>query len=150
MVRRHGPSSLTQEPFHSCQGSISHPDGHPPHPRCFPCCPWTRRRPRGRFKSCRDDLETSSRRGCYAVGEWSIADAAVTPFFARAEVMFKNKIGKYKEGKGKATLSPKRCSRDTNSLAPPVPKTGTYAGRNLKKGRNEISVMDPIYSKGNA
>ena len=39
----------------------------------------------------------------YAVGEWSIADAAVTPFFARAEVAFKNDIGKYEEGKGKAT-----------------------------------------------
>ena len=39
----------------------------------------------------------------YAVGEWSIADAAVTPFFARAEVAFKNEIGKYEEGKGKAT-----------------------------------------------
>lgn len=39
----------------------------------------------------------------YAVGEWSIADAAVTPFFARAEVAFKNDLGKYEEGKGKAT-----------------------------------------------
>lgn len=39
----------------------------------------------------------------YAVGEWSIADAAVTPFFARAEVAFKNDVGKYEEGKGKAT-----------------------------------------------
>lgn len=39
----------------------------------------------------------------YAVGEWSIADAAVTPFFARAEVALKNDIGKYVEGKGKST-----------------------------------------------
>lgn len=39
----------------------------------------------------------------YAVGEWSIADAAVTPFFARAEVAFKNDLGQYEEGKGKAT-----------------------------------------------
>jgi glutathione S-transferase len=38
----------------------------------------------------------------YAVGNWSIADAAVTPFFARAEVVFKNDIGVYEEGKGKA------------------------------------------------
>ena len=38
----------------------------------------------------------------YAVGQWSIADAAVTPFFARAEVTFKNDIGKYEVGKGKA------------------------------------------------
>ena len=38
----------------------------------------------------------------YAVGKWSIADAAITPFFARAEVLFKNDIGKYEEGKGKA------------------------------------------------
>lgn len=38
----------------------------------------------------------------YAVGKWSIADAAVTPFFARAEVTLKNDIGKYEEGKGKA------------------------------------------------
>lgn len=38
----------------------------------------------------------------YAVGQWSIADGAVTPFFARAEVTLKNDIGKYEEGKGKA------------------------------------------------
>lgn len=38
----------------------------------------------------------------YAVGEWSIADAAVTPFFARAEITLKNDLGKYEEGKGKA------------------------------------------------
>ena len=38
----------------------------------------------------------------YAVGKWSIADAAVTPFLARAEVVLKNDIGKYEEGKGKA------------------------------------------------
>ncbi|KAF9556784.1 hypothetical protein CPC08DRAFT_641089 [Agrocybe pediades] len=37
----------------------------------------------------------------YAIGEWSIADAAITPFFARAEQVFKNDIGKYEEGKGK-------------------------------------------------
>ncbi|KAF9472328.1 hypothetical protein BDN70DRAFT_868509 [Pholiota conissans] len=39
----------------------------------------------------------------YAVGQWSIADAAVLPFFARAEVSFKNDIGAYEEGNGKAT-----------------------------------------------
>ncbi|KAF5318828.1 hypothetical protein D9619_010983 [Psilocybe cf. subviscida] len=39
----------------------------------------------------------------YAIGNWSIADAAVTPFFARAEVVFKNDIGAYEAGKGKAT-----------------------------------------------
>jgi len=38
----------------------------------------------------------------YAVGKWSIADAAVTPFLARGEVVLKNDIGKYEEGKGKA------------------------------------------------
>jgi glutathione S-transferase len=38
----------------------------------------------------------------YAVGKWSIADAAVTPFLARAEVALKDDIGKYEEGKGKA------------------------------------------------
>ena len=39
----------------------------------------------------------------YAVGQWSIADAAVTPFFARAEVALTNDLGVYEEGKGKAT-----------------------------------------------
>ncbi|KAH9477358.1 Glutathione S-transferase U5 [Psilocybe cubensis] len=39
----------------------------------------------------------------FAVGEWSIADAAVLPFFARAEVTIGNDIGKFEEGKGKAT-----------------------------------------------
>ncbi|KAF8156590.1 hypothetical protein B0H34DRAFT_770010 [Crassisporium funariophilum] len=39
--------------------------------------------------------------GGYAVGEWSIADAAVTPFLARAEVVFKNDLGKYEEGRGR-------------------------------------------------
>ncbi|CAA7257398.1 unnamed protein product [Cyclocybe aegerita] len=38
----------------------------------------------------------------FAVGEWTIADAAVTPFFARAEVALKNDVGKYAEGQGKA------------------------------------------------
>jgi len=38
----------------------------------------------------------------YAVGEWSIADAAITPFLARADVALKNDIGKYEAGKGKA------------------------------------------------
>jgi glutathione S-transferase len=37
----------------------------------------------------------------FAVGTWSIADAAVVPFLARAEVVLKNDIGKYEEGKGK-------------------------------------------------
>ena len=38
----------------------------------------------------------------YAIGKWSIADADVIPFFAPAEVLFKNDIGKYEVGKGKA------------------------------------------------
>ncbi len=37
----------------------------------------------------------------YAVGQWNIVDAAVS-FFAHAEVTFKNDIGKYEVGKGKA------------------------------------------------
>jgi glutathione S-transferase len=36
----------------------------------------------------------------YAVGEWSIADAAVTPFLARASVALKNDLGAYDQGKG--------------------------------------------------
>jgi len=39
----------------------------------------------------------------YAIGEWSIADAAVTPFLARAEISFTNDLGKFEAGKGKAT-----------------------------------------------
>lgn len=39
----------------------------------------------------------------YAVGDWSIADAAVTPFLARAEISFSNDLGKYESGKGVAT-----------------------------------------------
>ncbi|KAF5351189.1 hypothetical protein D9756_008183 [Leucocoprinus leucothites] len=37
----------------------------------------------------------------YAIGEWSIADAAVTPFLARAELAFKNDLGAFDEGDGK-------------------------------------------------
>ncbi len=37
----------------------------------------------------------------YAIGEWSIADAAVTPFLARAEVALKNDLGAFDEGTGK-------------------------------------------------
>lgn len=37
----------------------------------------------------------------YAVGEWSIADAAVVTFVARAEVGLKNDLGAYDEGTGK-------------------------------------------------
>jgi len=34
----------------------------------------------------------------YAVGQWSIADAAVTPFFARLEVYLSNDLGRAQEG----------------------------------------------------
>lgn len=37
----------------------------------------------------------------YAVGDWSIADAAVTPFLARAEIAIKNDLGAYDEGAGR-------------------------------------------------
>lgn len=38
----------------------------------------------------------------YAVGpEWTIADAAITPFLARALTTFKHDIGGYDEGEGK-------------------------------------------------
>ena len=41
--------------------------------------------------------------GSYAVGkEWSLADAAVTPFLARAFTTLKHDIGAYDEGQGKA------------------------------------------------
>ncbi|KAJ2924900.1 hypothetical protein H1R20_g12213, partial [Candolleomyces eurysporus] len=36
----------------------------------------------------------------YAVGEWSIADAAVTPFLGRANAVLKNDLGAYDQGKG--------------------------------------------------
>ncbi|RXW14521.1 hypothetical protein EST38_g11334 [Candolleomyces aberdarensis] len=40
--------------------------------------------------------------GGYAVGnDWTIADAAITPFLARALVTFKHDIGAYDEGEGK-------------------------------------------------
>lgn len=38
----------------------------------------------------------------YAVGEFSLADAAVIPFLARALAALKNDVGSYDEGKGKA------------------------------------------------
>lgn len=41
----------------------------------------------------------------YAVGQWSIADAAVTPFLARAEVALRDGVGKYEESKGKVVWS---------------------------------------------
>ncbi|KAF9448150.1 hypothetical protein P691DRAFT_730207 [Macrolepiota fuliginosa MF-IS2] len=37
----------------------------------------------------------------YAVGEWSIADAAVTPFLARIDLALKNDLGAYDEGLGR-------------------------------------------------
>lgn len=37
----------------------------------------------------------------FAVGEWSIADAAVTPFLARIEVSLKNDLGAFDEGTGR-------------------------------------------------
>ncbi|RXW15907.1 hypothetical protein EST38_g9946 [Candolleomyces aberdarensis] len=36
----------------------------------------------------------------YAVGEWSIADAAVTPFLGCASIVLKNDLGAYDQGKG--------------------------------------------------
>ncbi|KAF8811930.1 hypothetical protein BYT27DRAFT_7088444, partial [Phlegmacium glaucopus] len=47
----------------------------------------------------------------YAVGKWSIADAAVTLFLARGEVVLKNDIGKYEEGKGKAVETDPKYAR---------------------------------------
>jgi len=37
----------------------------------------------------------------YAIGEWSIADAAAIPFLARAELAIKNDLGAFDEGDGK-------------------------------------------------
>ncbi|THH20325.1 hypothetical protein EW146_g1005 [Bondarzewia mesenterica] len=36
----------------------------------------------------------------YAVGEWSIADAAITPFLGRTDLLLKNDIGRYPVGEG--------------------------------------------------
>jgi len=40
----------------------------------------------------------------FAVGDYSIADIAVTPFIARAQVCLKNEIGGYQKGEGKKVL----------------------------------------------
>lgn len=40
--------------------------------------------------------------GGFAIGEYSLADAAVTPFLARASVAFSNDFGAYDVGQGKA------------------------------------------------
>lgn len=37
----------------------------------------------------------------FAVGEWSIADAAITSFLTRAELALKNDLGAYDEGTGR-------------------------------------------------
>lgn len=47
----------------------------------------------------------------YAIGEWSIADAAITPFLARIVVSLENDIGRYPEGEGPATLNDLRQSQ---------------------------------------
>lgn len=39
--------------------------------------------------------------GGFAIGEYSIADAAITPFLARANTVFGNDLGVYDEGLGK-------------------------------------------------
>lgn len=41
----------------------------------------------------------------YAVGEYSTADIAITPFIARAFVALNNDIGGYPEGESKVVLS---------------------------------------------
>lgn len=40
----------------------------------------------------------------FAVGEYSIADVAITPFIARAHVMLENELGTYAPGEGKKVL----------------------------------------------
>ncbi|RDX43147.1 hypothetical protein OH76DRAFT_1488044 [Lentinus brumalis] len=42
--------------------------------------------------------------GPFAVGEWSIADAAAAPFLARTWMLLEHDIGKYPHGEGKSTL----------------------------------------------
>ena len=39
----------------------------------------------------------------FAVGEWSIADAAVTPFLGRAEVALQGDLGSWEKGVGPET-----------------------------------------------
>ncbi len=41
----------------------------------------------------------------YAIGEWSIADAALTPFLGRLLVSLESDIGAYPEGEGPKTLN---------------------------------------------
>ncbi|OCH86934.1 hypothetical protein OBBRIDRAFT_796655 [Obba rivulosa] len=41
----------------------------------------------------------------FAVGQYSIADAAIAPFLARAQVNLENDTGAWKEGEGKTVLS---------------------------------------------
>ncbi|KAF5335547.1 hypothetical protein D9611_012183 [Ephemerocybe angulata] len=55
----------------------------------------------------------------YVVGEWSIADAAVTPFLARALVSFKHDIGAYDEGAGKKLYDVQLCTPMQNVSSRP-------------------------------
>ena len=57
-----------------------------------------------------EDLQALLPAEGYAVGGWSIADAALTPFLGRLIVALENDIGRYPEGDGPKTLNDIRQS----------------------------------------
>ncbi|KAH0834692.1 glutathione S-transferase C-terminal-like protein [Lanmaoa asiatica] len=77
--------------------------------------------------------------GNYAVGDqYTIADIAITPFFARLKVVSANEVGKYPVGQGSEFL--KALSGDKYT------KFRAYVGRLLER-QSFLATFDPEYIK---
>ncbi|THH20030.1 hypothetical protein EUX98_g8656 [Antrodiella citrinella] len=64
------------------------------------------------FKEFQDLLHETG----YAVGEWSLADAAIAPFFARMFLAMENDLGMYAVGEGPKTLEILRTSSELQRI----------------------------------
>lgn len=67
--------------------------------------------PADNFLNGLDQIQALLPASGFAVGQYSIADAAVAPFIARAYVSLSNEVGGFPEGDGKKTLEAINSSR---------------------------------------
>ena len=72
----------------------------------------------------------------FAVGEWSIADAAIAPFIARMFVALENDLGAYAVGEGPKTL-------EIIKTSPELARISQYI-QDLTSRQSFIDTFDPV------
>ena len=78
----------------------------------------------------------------YAVGEWSIADAALTPFLGRLFLALENDIGAYPEGEGPKTLTDIRQNQNFARFAKYAQDVTSRAS--FKQTFDEVSTVTSV------